>query len=68
MGKNFLLTAFQREWVRMEMKLLKLVPIKTQMQNSNWIKRNISIFVTHKYFEVGVFVLINANTLILTMN
>lgn len=64
LGKNYLLTPTQKEWISARSNIVKMKPLKT----SSYRKRPLYRFVTNKYFEIFILVCIILNTIVLALN
>ena len=64
LGKNYLLTPTQKEWISARSNIVKMKPLKT----SSYRKKPLYRFVINKYFEIFIFVCIILNTIVLALN
>jgi voltage-dependent calcium channel L type alpha-1D len=69
LGKNFLLTDTQKEWLGIKMRLLRTKPMLTKTTlSSNIIRKVCYKIVRNKAFKIFILVCIILNSVVLTLN
>ena len=64
LGKNYLLTSTQKEWIDTRMNIVKMKPLKTSDYKDSIFYK----IIDHKAFEITINLLIIGNTLALALN
>ena len=66
LGKNFLLTDAQKNWINTKILIMKIAPKICMVRPETGYRAFVYDFVSHRYFEYFILVVISLNTCTLT--